>query len=195
MTLVANGLGDGTVDLYVGDQFAASDEALLRKHNVTMVLNCAVNLDINYVDQTIDKEPEAKRRAFCPHPHMRVAKVGLIDGPGNHPALLAAACQVIHGMLTQQVPVKTSYPQWKPGNLLVHCRGGRSRSITVSSIYLHRAFPDRWPAWEDALLHVQQQRGIEPDELATAPNAGMRALAKQALTMLELSQDLLPRRR
>jgi myo-inositol-1(or 4)-monophosphatase len=192
MTFIVGGLGDGTVDLYIGDQFAASDDTLLKQHNIAMVLNCALNLDINYCDRSIDREPDAKRRSFGPNTAIRAAKVGLIDGPGNHPSMLLAACQVMVGLLNQTLPIKASYPLWQPGNLLVHCRGGRSRSLTVSAIYLHRTFPDRWPTFDAALQYVREQRMIDRDEYDYAPNAGMLELARQALALLESGKGILP---
>ena len=41
LTHLANGIGANNVSLFVGDQIAASDDKLLRQHNIVNVLNCA----------------------------------------------------------------------------------------------------------------------------------------------------------
>ncbi len=51
LTHLADGIGINNVSLFIGDQIAASDDNLLRQHKIINVLNCAVNCDINYVDE------------------------------------------------------------------------------------------------------------------------------------------------
>jgi hypothetical protein len=192
ITLVADCLAGRGVKLYVGDQIAASDDEMLRRLGITFVLNTAVNLDINYVDQTLDIEKDGRLRSFGFAP-IRSAKVGLIDGEGNHPTLLLAACQVLDGMLHQYVPDKPkSYPMREMGNILVHCRGGRSRSVTVAALYLSKTFPGRWPTFDAAVDHIRKVRGLRPDEFEKAPSKGLRDSARQALAMIESGKWAFP---
>ncbi len=109
MSFIAGGVGQRSVDLYVGDKIAAGDIDLLRAHDITSVLNTSVNLDINYVGEPIDDHPGGKILIFG-HAQIRSAKVGLIDGPGNLPSLLLAACHTVEGLLHQDSPKKASYP-------------------------------------------------------------------------------------
>jgi hypothetical protein len=38
------------VDIYIGGSKGVSDTALLAEHDIGMVINCAINLDIDWVD-------------------------------------------------------------------------------------------------------------------------------------------------
>ena len=82
---IAEGIGPHDAVLYIGNQLAASNDGLLRAHDITCVLNCAINLDINYVDQTLDNSAGNDYWFFGFAP-IRSPKVGMIDGPGNSPA-------------------------------------------------------------------------------------------------------------
>ena len=90
LTHLADSIGDDNVSLYIGDQIGASDDKLLRQHKIINVLNCAVNCDINYVDETLDLTPGGSNRVFGFAP-VRTAKIGMIDGDGNDPILMFAA--------------------------------------------------------------------------------------------------------
>lgn len=159
LSLVERDLPGSGADLYVGNKHAASDPALLAKHNIKMVLNCAVNLDINVVTQP---DPSAKVLPWGPG-YVRYYKLGIIDGPGNPAPMLLAGYYQLKGLLAQTFPDKPSYPHRDPGNVLVICRAGRSRSVTLSSLYLHLERPDRYPTLDSALDHVATMRGLTPD--------------------------------
>jgi hypothetical protein len=182
MNAIAEDIGPGGVVLYIGNQLAASDDSLLKTHDITCVLNCAVNLDINYVDRTLDKSDGEDHRVFG-HAPFRSAKVGMIDGPGNSPSHLISACHLIDAMLTQTMPEKESYPVKRAGNILVHCRGGRSRSVAVSALYLHLKYPGRWPTFEEALQYVREKRQIKPDDYHEAPKEDLLVLVRQVLNL------------
>ncbi len=186
MSFVAGGLGKRSVDLYIGDRVAAGDIGLLRAHGITMVLNTSVNLDINYVGEPIDDHPGGKILIFG-HAQIRSAKVGLIDGPGNLPSLLLAACHTVEGLLHQDYPVKASYPPLKPGNLLVNCRAGRSRSVIVAALYLHGKYPEKWPSFEQTLDHVREQRGMPREDYEKVPTPAMMELAYAILEEVRIS--------
>lgn len=177
---VAHKIGPARVTLYVGDQMAAADPELLVDHDITAVLNCAYDLDINYVGGIGARHAGTSAVPFGVAP-FRVAKVGLIDGPGNPPSLLAAACHTLDGLLHQRPPTSPRDEPIAAGNVLVHCRAGLSRSVTVAALYLHLKHADRWPRFEDALDHVRLRRGFASTEYQFAPTSGMRALAAAIL--------------
>ena len=191
MNAIAGDIGPGAAVLYIGNQMAAGDDGLLAAHDITCVLNCAVNLDINYVDQTLHKSDVEDIRVFGFAP-VRTSKVGMIDGPGNSPSHLISACHLIDAMLNQNIPEKETYPIKKAGNILVHCRGGRSRSVTVSALYLHLKYPGRWPTFEEALQLVREKRQIKPDDYHGAPKEELLVLVRQVLDLRDSGAVILP---
>ena len=52
LSLIAQGLEPYGADIFIGGTAAARDIGLLRQHGISTVVNCAVNLDVNYVDGT-----------------------------------------------------------------------------------------------------------------------------------------------
>ncbi len=191
MNAIAEGIGPHDAVLYIGDQRAASNDGLLQAHDITCVLNCAVNLDINYVDKTLDKSADSDYRVFGFAP-VRSAKVGMIDGPGNSPAHLISACYLIEAMLHQKLPEKQTYPIKRAGNILVHCRGGRSRSVAVSALYLHLNHPRRWSTIDEALQYVRDKRRIHPNEYYKAPKKDLLVLVRQVLNLRNSGATILP---
>ncbi len=189
ITHLADGIGVDKVSLYVGGQIGASDDNLLRYHNIMNVLNCAVNCDINYVDKTLDLKPEGNNRMFGYAP-VRTAKVGMIDGEGNDPMLMFAAVHMLHGMLYQTFPEKKSYPLKQAGNILVHCRGGRSRSVAVAALYLNHMFPERWPSMSDLIDEIRHKRGIPQDEFERVPTPGILRNVEQVQSMFRSGKAL-----
>lgn len=132
--------------LFVGNLPGASDPEALAGAGITASLNVSLNIDVAPLQ-------------LADGTHMRRAKVGLIDGPGNSPAHLAAAVLALEGLVTQASPGKPHYPAHHAGNVLVNCRGGRSRSVTVLALYLHLKDPTAFPDLDDALAHIRQLRG------------------------------------
>lgn len=61
--------------------------------------------------------------------------------------------------------------------MLVHCRGGRSRSVTVLALYLTLAVPCRLPTLGTALDHLRALRGLGEDQ----PLASMLEMAEALL--------------
>ena len=189
LTHVADGIGVDKVSLFVGDQIGASNDNLLRRHKIMNVLNCAVNCDINYVDQTLDLKPGGANRVFGFAP-VRTAKIGMIDGEGNDPMLMFAAVHMLHGMLHQSFPEKKSYPLRQPGNVLVHCRGGRSRSVAVAALYLKHMFPEHWPDLNNLIYEICDKRGIPRNEFDRVPTAGILRNATQVHAMFQSGKAL-----
>lgn len=151
--------------LLLGNLAAALDAPTLARHGVTQTLNLAVNVDtppLTLPDGVV----------------VRRSKIGLIDGPGNHPAHIAAAALAIDGMRAQTAPGKPSYPAHREGALLVHCRGGRSRSVAVVALWLARGADPAWPDADAAVKMLRKRRGIGPDQPCQAMLEAMRTAAR-----------------
>ena len=98
----------------------------------------------------------------------RVFKLGLVDGE-NPSGMMLGGYYILHGALHQTLPEKQSYPRREQGNVLVHCRGGRSRSIALVALYLHLQDPIRFPELDDAIALVREKREVHPEEWFKAP--------------------------
>ena len=153
--------------VFLGNLAAAVDAGTLARQGITQTLNLAVNADpppLTLPDGTL----------------VRRAKIGLIDGPGNHPVHLAAAVLAIEGMLAQTAPGKPSYGAHRPGPLLVHCRGGRSRSVVVTALWLARTDPRAWAEATEAVEMLRRLRTLGPEQ----PDAAMLAAMEGARRLL-----------
>ena len=178
ISAIESNLHPGNFSLFIGGTEAARDIALLRDHNITIVLNCAVNLDINYV--TDPNEPaEGEKCAHGTGP-LRVFKLGLVDGSGNADNMMLAGYYLLDSAVRQKIPEKKSYPQRAAGNVLVHCRGGRSRSTALVALYLHISKPEKFPSLDHAIDHVRETRGLHPDEWYSAPKPSLIEAARTA---------------
>lgn len=161
---VLDGVGPHDAVLFIGNRVAAENPALLLEHGVTATMNVAVNIEpgpLVLPDGTT----------------VRRTQIGLIDGHGNVAHHLLAAVLALDGMIGQESPGKAHYPPHRRGNVLVHCRGGRSRSATVLALYLHLSMPDRFATFEDAVDHVRLRRGLGTDQ----PQPAMMELARAVL--------------
>ncbi|MDE0530616.1 MAG: dual specificity protein phosphatase [Albidovulum sp.] len=167
VSLIETGLGPDKCSIYIGGTTAARDIGLIRERNITTVVNCAVNLDINYVSDPVERTDGNK----CAHGvgPVRVFKLGLVDGHGNTEDMMLASYLLLDGAIRQVIPEKPTYPLRKKGNILVHCRGGRSRSTALVALYLHLNRSGKFPTLNSALAHVREKRGLHPDEWSTAP--------------------------
>ncbi len=192
ISLIETGLGPDRCSIFIGGAAAASDLGLLQKHDITIVVNCAINLDINYVSDPV--EPAGGNR--CPHGvgPVRVFKLGLVDGHGNSEDMMFAAYLLLDGAICQVIPERRSYPRRAKGNVLVHCRGGRSRSTALVALYLHLNRPEIFPTLDRALAHVREKRGLHPDEWVTAPKSMLiesaRSAAEKARQLRRLSETI-----
>lgn len=159
--------GPHDLGLFIGNKSAANDGALLQEAGITSSMNIAVNLYLPPLDLP---NGTAIRRTH----------IGLIDGHGNNPSHLAAAVLALHGILDQDSPGKPHYPPHMRGHILVNCRGGRSRSLSVLALYLYWAHPDQFPTLEAAMQHIRNLRGLSRE----FPLSGMITLAHQAYKLL-----------
>ena len=159
LSLVADNVQPYGVDFYIGGMEGASDIDLLRANNITTVVNCAVNLDFNFVTQPLSPAEQTVSYGFG---DIRYYKLGLIDGPGNPETMVLAGYYLLKGALEQRLPEKPTYPYRDKGNVLVNCRGGRSRSVTLVALFLSIAEPQRFPSFDAALQHVREKRELRP---------------------------------
>ncbi|WP_198513211.1 protein phosphatase [Brucella pituitosa] len=162
-----------TCTLYVGNLTGASDPQAMLAENVTSSLNVSLNIHV----------PEVQLPDGI---HVRRAKVGLIDGEGNNVAHMAAAVLALDGLVTQASPGKPYYPAHRAGNVLVNCRGGRSRSVAVLALYLHLKDPSAFPDFEKAVSHIRVLR----DNGDHYPLPPMMALADELLATGSLQKLL-----
>jgi myo-inositol-1(or 4)-monophosphatase len=163
---VFSGIGANDLTLFIGNAVAADDAHLLRQHGITSTINVAVNIEplpLILADGTV----------------VRRTQIGLIDGPGNLPHHLLSAVFALHGIAGQKSPGKSHYPPHRTGHILVHCRGGRSRSASVIALYLHLTQTQRFTTFEDALAHVRTCRGLDE----TQPQKAMLDLSRQAIAL------------
>lgn len=173
------------VDLFVGDSRALGAPSLLARHGVTTVVNCAVNLDVDLVTRPA---PEAEPGAefAIGQGGFRYYKFGLVDGPGNSPDQMLGAYFILRGALDQRLPNRPSYLNRERGNLLVNCRGGRSRSVALAALFLHVEAPDRYPTLDAAIALIRERRRLLPEEWREAPKPEMREAAARAAARLAL---------
>lgn len=182
-----NFLGRG-IDLYIGNKQAASDLELLQAHNIGTVFNCAVNLDINLVT-TVDPLSTALPFGWSP---VRYYKLGIVDGPGNpHPMMLAGYYQ-LRSIIDQELPKKESYPWTETGNILINCRGGRSRSVTLTALLLHLDEPEMYPTIDAAVSHIREARQLIKEEWPAAPKQVLVDAAYWAAEQVKRIRPYLP---
>jgi hypothetical protein len=184
ISLIATDVGADKVSLYIGGSDGARDLGLLAENGITTVVNCAVNLDFNYVLEPSLGAQGAK--VATGHGAIRSYKIGLIDGDGNPSRMMLAGYYILDGALKQTMPDRASYPNRERGNILVHCRGGRSRSVALVSLYLAKNQSHLFPTFEDALAHVRQKRELRRDEWFETPKPMLVAAAEQASLAIDL---------
>ena len=141
-----------TDELAIGD---SQDARYLTQDKFDAALCVAIDLDI------CDKEiPDVKTY------YVRRHKIGLYDGPGNHPLVFASAVLTLEGLISQNKRV------------LVHCHAGQSRSPMVAAAWV--AYKGR-TSLEDALEQIMAARKL------TIYRQDLYALAQQALAILKKS--------
>jgi hypothetical protein len=172
------------VDLFISGKEGASDLGLLRKNGITTVVNCAVNLDFNFVQQ--EKIVSDHVGSIYGPGEIRYYKIGLIDGVGNPQTQMVAAHYILRAALEQILPDKPSYPRRDRGSVLVNCRGGRSRSVAVVSLFLHLTLPDEFPTLDDAITFVRLRRELPADEYYKAPKPVLAEAARRAAEWIRM---------
>lgn len=169
------------MDIYIGGSCGASDLALLEQRGIKTVINCAVNLDIDWVSCS---EPgmSAHLNNHGSGP-IRYYKLGLVDGSGNAATMLHAGYHLMRSALLQQIPDQPSYRNRERGNILVNCRGGRSRSVALVAVFMHLECPERYPTLASAIAHIRDKRQLHPDEWYETPKPVLISLAQRAVEM------------
>lgn len=179
MSLIIEDLPPFGVKLFVGDANAASDKASLESNDIAIVVNCAVNLDIDYSAGVGASEIAA------PHGPVRNYKLGLIDDAGNPDTMLLAGYYLLDGALHQKLPDRHTYPHRRRGNVLLHCRGGRSRSVILAALYIHIQMTDRFPTLEAAIDHLRVTRELHPNEWEETPKPMLIKAARHAAAWIQ----------
>jgi len=182
ISLIAEGLGPHNAALYIGGSDGASDLGLLGRHGITTVVNCAVNLDINLVQATAE---EGDRRAVG-YGDIRYYKLGLIAGEGSPDTMMLGAYYILDGALRQTMPKRETYPFPDGGNVLVNCRSGRSRSVSLVALFLHKQQPHLYPTLDDALAVIRTKRELRPDEWFETPKPMLYAAARRASDWIDM---------
>ncbi|MFZ1726859.1 MAG: dual specificity protein phosphatase [Albidovulum sp.] len=172
------------IALFIGGRDGAADLQLLARNGISIVVNTAVNLDFNYFP-TADPSPPGAPVPFG-HGAVRYYKVGLVDGAGSPASMMLAAYYTLRGALVQEMPDRPSYPHRERGNVLVNCRGGRSRSVALASLFLHRNMPEKYPTIAAALAHVRERRDLRPDEWHETPKQVLIDAAQQASDWVDI---------
>jgi hypothetical protein len=166
------------VDIYIGGMEGAGDLDLLRSKNITTVVNCAVNLDINYATEHFAGETD--QDAIYGVGAVRYYKLGLIDGDGNPETMMLAGFYLLRGAFNQKLPERSTYIRRERGHVLVNCRAGRSRSVSLVSLFLHVEMPEQFPTIEAAMDHVRERRELRRDEWHETPKPMLVDAARRA---------------
>jgi hypothetical protein len=178
LSLIVDDLPPFGIKLFVGDADGASDRRLLEKNDIAIVINCAVNLDVDYT-------VKAGGEISSPQGPIRNYKLGLIDDAGNPDTMLLAGYYLLDGALHQKLPDRPTYPHRRQGNVLLHCRGGRSRSVILAALYIHINMPDRFPTLDSAIDHLRSARALHPDEWFETPKPMLIEAARHAATWIQ----------
>ncbi|MDD7969966.1 dual specificity protein phosphatase family protein [Roseinatronobacter alkalisoli] len=184
ISMIATDVGEDKVSLFIGGSDGARNLGLLRENGITTVINCAVNLDFNYVTSPVLAAEGDK--VATGHGAIRAYKIGLIDGEGNPSRMMLAGYYILDGALKQTMPDRASYPNRERGNILVHCRGGRSRSVALVALFLVKNQQHLFPSFEDALAHVREKRELRRDEWFETPKPMLIEAAKRASDAIDL---------
>jgi hypothetical protein len=184
ISLIAEGLGPHGSALYIGGSEGARDLGLLRRNGITAVVNCAINLDINYVEVPSD-EGNGERRASG-FAAIRYYKIGMIDDDGSPDTMMLGAYYILDGALHQSMPKRPTYPFRDGGNILVNCRGGRSRSVSLVALFLHKQQPNLYPTLDDAVAAIRARRQLMPDEWFETPKPMLYEAARRASAWIDM---------
>ncbi|CAG9001655.1 MAG: hypothetical protein CENE_03678 [Candidatus Celerinatantimonas neptuna] len=187
ISLIESDIPKWGVDIYIGGSTGLANEQLLARHHIKAVINCAVNLDINLVTEPESDIPE--HLSTYGSGKVRYYKLGLVDGPGNPDVMMLAGYYLMRSILEQRLPEKPSYKNREKGNILINCRGGRSRSVTLVALFLHLECPQRYPSLSDAIAHVREKRQLHPNEWYETPKPELISIAEKAAQMAILLKE------
>lgn len=181
---IAKNIGPNGVTLFLGGMDGARDLGLLRKHDIRIVVNCAVNLDFDYVETPVLAADGG--RCAAGYAAIRYFKLGMIDGAGNPESMLLGSYLILCGSLEQTMPKRETYPFKDGGNVLLNCRAGRSRSVALAALFLHKQHPDRFPTLDAAIELVRERRELRPDEWHETPKPMLIEAARRASECVDL---------
>lgn len=188
MSLIVENIEGYEIDIYLGGSAGAADRQLHEENNIKVIFNCAVNLDIDLASTT-DHKHQPPLLNFGTG-HVRYYKIGLIDGPGNPAEMLLSGYYLLRAALLQRMPEKASYPIKEQGNLLIHCRGGRSRSVALLALFLHLEYPQTYPNLQAAIDLIRIKRELHPDEWYETPKPALIEAVEQAAKMAKHLQGM-----
>ncbi len=184
ISAISEGLKPHNSTLYIGGLEGARDFGLLKRHGISIVVNCAVNLDINVVRDPVNaQDGDLSATGYSP---IRYYKLGMIDGGGSPDTMMLGGYYILHGALHQTLPKRETYPFEDGGNVLVNCRSGRSRSVSLVGLYLHKQQPDLFPTLDAAIAHIREKRLLRPDEWFEAPKPMLYDAARRASDWIDL---------
>jgi len=183
LSLIEKSLPGWDVDLYIGGREAVCDPALLAAHDIKIIVNCAINFDVNFVTGS---QPATDGTLVSGPGLLRYYKLGLVDDTGNSDTMLLSGYYLLRGALDQQFPERASYPHREKGNVLVNCRAGRSRSVALVSLFLHLEMPKIYPTLAAAIAHVRTKRQLHPDEWHETPKPQLISAVEHAARMIRL---------
>jgi protein-tyrosine phosphatase len=84
------------------------------------------------------------------------------------------------------MPKRPTYPFRDGGNILVNCRGGRSRSVSLVALFLHKQQPNLYPRLEDAVAAIRTRRQLMPDEWFETPKPMLYEAARRASAWIDM---------
>lgn len=184
ISLIASGIGPHKSDLYIGGSDGARDLELLKHHGISVVVNCAINLDINWVrEREADDGGDLRPSGYA---DIRYYKLGLIDGEGSPDTMMLGAYYILDGALRQAMPKRETYPFADGGNVLINCRGGRSRSVSLVALFLHKQQPELFPTLDAAVAHIREYRELRPDEWFETPKPMLYEAARRASEWIDM---------
>ena len=187
ISLVTEGLKPHNSKLFIGGLEGARDLALLKQQGISIVVNCAVNLDINVVrDPANAEDGNQNATGYAP---IRYYKLGMIDGGGSPDTMMLGGYYILHGALHQTLPKRATYPFEDGGNVLVNCRSGRSRSVSLVGLYLHKQQPDLFPTLDAAIAHIREKRLLRPDEGFETPKPMLYDAARRASDWIDMIEQ------
>ena len=92
-SLISEGIGPESVSLYISCTEGASDLEKIRQLGITTVINCAVNLDINYVSK--ENSTYEKGKLLTGNAPFMSHKIGLVDDVVTTGATLASCIKAL----------------------------------------------------------------------------------------------------
>ena len=187
ISLITQALAPHASSLYIGGLEGARDLALLKKHGITIVVNCAINLDINFVRKpTLSEDGTLCASGYS---DIRYYKLGMIDGGGSPDTMMLGGYYILQGALNQTLPKRSTYPFEDGGNVLVNCRSGRSRSVSLVGLFLHKQQPHLFPTLDAAIAHIRDKRELRQDEWFETPKPALYDAARRASDWIDLIED------